>query len=448
MNLQTSSIGNFLIVSGAAIACLYEPSGLLHIFIGSGVYGRDLLLAMHMLLLTMYFISIGQVRSLMKYAWPIVFFVLFFWPLFQSRTQLKDLLITLKWYAMWIDWMGIGYLIALKPRMPKLATAFCICCFLLILTDAAIGFREITTNHLVLPAESNEDTAAGVTAARNQTLEGSIRVQGLQRDVFSFGNLMGVGFATCLAMFLLRRGFFLRLTCIILTGFFGYVGFNSGGRSVLFGMLLTGLFFVIAFFSARFFKQQSPKIMLIALVAEGIVGLIGIGQTLLTIVNGMGLHLTVLNLASSFERDAVWRERLATMADSPISFFIGMPSAYYIGISGDPINFVDNLPLWIFYHTGIVGVVFFTIFFATMCRKRMAYLHPEGYLVFVFFMAMVWGEGLARDTLGMYSCLPMFAAAGFLIGKDYLDCRAKALTTNATETEPALKEQPPTLIEA
>jgi|GEM_PF-6755641 len=436
MNFKTSTIGTLLIIFGTGIAALYEPSGLLHTFIGSGVYGRDLLLGMHLMLLIMYFISIEQFKPFIKVAWPIIIFALFFSPLFQSRSQLKDLLITLKWYAIWLDWMGVGYLIALRPRMPRLAVACLVLTYLFVFTDACIGFKEIKTNHLVLPAEANEDTAAGVTASRSQTMDGNIRAQGLQRDVFSFGNLMGVGFTTCLCIVALRRGFFTRASCLAMAAFFAYVGLFCGGRSVLFGMMLVSLLFIVAMYSSGYFKLYASRIMGTAIAVEGIVACIGIGYTLLYVITALNLHLTVLNLDSSFERDQVWRERLGLMFDYPISTLIGMPSAFYVARNGDPINFVDNLPLWIFYHTGIIGVVFFTVFFAKMCRRKLAYLHPSGYLVFIFFMGLVWGEGLARDTLGMYGCLPMFGAAGFLMGKEYLaDRLAKAPLEESVETE-------------
>jgi hypothetical protein len=235
----------------------------------------------------------------------------------------------------------------------------------------------------------------------------------------------------------LRRGFFLRGTSALLAAFFAYVGFHCGGRSVLFGMMLVSVFFMMAFFSQRLFMQNAGKVITAAVITEGIVALIGIGNTLLTVINGLNLHMTVLNLASSFERDEVWRERLLLMFDYPISVLIGMPAAFYVGRNGDPITFVDNLPLWLFYHTGIVGLIFFITFFATLCRKRTAYVHPQGYLIFIFFMGLVWGEGLARDTLGMYSCLPMFGAAGFLMGKTFL-----ANLKEIPEPEPQLEEPP------
>lgn len=412
------SLDWWLAVLGATIPLFYIPNGVMHLYLGRLVYARELLLLMHLGATLHCLHRAGHLPILRRSILPLFIFGAFLLPLTTDSTTQRDFLVICKWVLLWTDAILTGYLVFLQRRFVKTVAAIGTVALSLFALDGVIGLYELRTNSFVFAVQKEEETEAGVQVARSQQLAGVVRVQGMQRDVFSFANFMGVAFVTCLTVLARQRRWWLRAGAAIGVLGFCYVGFYSGGRSALLGMALALALFGIQMLSPPFLVRHGRKIMASAVVFGGVICFIGLAELLQSVIALVSDDSRVFNLASTYDRDAVWTERLDLMRTLPLSFALGMPTAKWMVGDALPVQFTDNQVLWIVFHTGVGGLALMLTYFYRLARPQTCEQHPTAYPALMFYMALLFGEGIARDTLFMFSAVPVFLLNGYFSAAD------------------------------
>ncbi len=174
-----------LIFSGWTVALLYFPSGLLHLYLGGKVYARDGLMGLHFAVSVWFLFRTGLVGRWLKHCWWLALVPLLVLPAAADRASVIEVFTVWKWVVLWNDWIILGMLAALTSLNLRGVTILGVLTAILLLADAAAGFREYQTNQFFLPIKSGEKSALGVALGVNEVLGGKqIRLNGLQRDVF------------------------------------------------------------------------------------------------------------------------------------------------------------------------------------------------------------------------------------------------------------------------
>ncbi len=405
----------WILVTGLAIFLTYLPDGLIHLKLGPAAYGRDILMGLHLGVAAYFLERQRLLLPFLKLAWPILVGALCFLPLFLAKTQFRDFVVHVKWILLWTDWMILGYLLFRVRTLRKSLLALAITGCLFILIDSGAGYYEVTSGQFLLPIESSEETASGEQLGRSQTLGFNIRAQGFQRSVFAFSNMMGLGLLLSLAyaVYIGRSKWMIFPACI--AGWFFYVAFVSGGRSSLLGMLPVISCFFWCWRSPKHFIQHFPKAALVMVISGMAMCIIGLGNSISTVIAPFAHQSRTFSMASVYERDEIWAERLQTLMDHPVALITGMPSIAIFHRNVNAIDFADNTLLYLLYHFGlpITLLILSVIYRTTVDHFRMH--HAKAYILFAFSLAFIWGEGIARDTLWYFGCMPLFFSLGYLI---------------------------------
>ena len=406
----------FLFCAGWAITLLYFPSGLMHEWLGSLVYARDVLLISHLVATLIFFAKSGRLRSFAKNSWLLLLVPLFMLPaVFKSDYSIEALTLW-KWAAMWLDWILLGRLLAAQRSFTGTMWVLAGLTVLLLAADAAAGCYEWKTNKFLFPMRG-EVSGLGIPMGKDQHLVHHLRLKGLQRDVFSFANLMGLGCVLALCIFTSVKNALWRYSAFVISGMFALVLFASGGRSALIGIFAAGLLAAAFALDHQRVRRYSNHVVALWLCMAFAISLIGVGEITEVVGSSVLEGSYVGNSNSSYARDRSWGNILAAIGHVPIVLFTGGPLGSYIDSQVDAIyHWADNNYLWLVYHTSVVGLLGVVAYFRKVLGYRVSSSREWARDCCLLFLVFVMGESIAREALTFLGCMPLFVACGFITG--------------------------------
>lgn len=425
MNL--TFLNRLLVYAGLLLWVISLPSGLLHSVLGKAKYALDGLMILHLMVSSVHLIRIRHYKDLLFDSWPLLLSLLLFLPAFwrsgnyftnmDSGTGRNVFLIGFKWYFLWFDALIIGYLMSFEGVLPGKTGLLTALLFCLMAADALVGIKEIRSGTYFLDTSSEEETAFGVQAARTTVVESYVRVKGLQRDVFFFSNLMGLGVVCCIIMIFLKKNPFMKGLFFLLLPLFGYPLYASGGRSAFIGIsfaLSISLFLLIA---PHFTKRFSGLFFLGAFAACWGIIYIGIGPLTESVSNLFFRHSYIGDPTSAYDRDYYWSMFFDKMKEVPLIFLVGGPvAALFDSHAWALLAFADNQLIWQLYHNGIWGILLFVYYYyRKLCLvRRIGAFEP--FIIFSVLLCFVLGESVARDNFFMPGYIPLMIMCGYLAG--------------------------------
>ncbi len=406
--------GRTLWQSGCIIAMLYFWSGLLHAILGSGVYVRDVLLLGHLGACLFWFYKTGQLKPFLSRNWLVVAPGLFLLPALANGAYRVEALTFLKWTAIWMDWIALGGIGFVTLRGFEVSTrVFLLIAALLLLGDAVTGFYEVKTEAYVLQ-EHGRVSAFGVEEVKEQKLQGLLRVKGLQRDVFSYANLMGMSMVAGLLVFVMQESLYWRVASMAWVFLFAGAVFLSGGRSAFFGILAAGLVGAGLVSISDFTRRHFRTVVLVWLVLGLIISVVGVGRLTESVGGSVMKGSRAGDSDSAYMRDAAWAGIFESIKNVPIIVVTGAPVVSFLETNVDPIyHWADNQYLWLLYHASLAGLLAPILYFNNMLRLPPDERHPWVRDALVLFLLYVMGEAIARESMTFLGCLPLFLACGW-----------------------------------
>jgi hypothetical protein len=409
------SAAAFLFYSGWAVTLLYFPSGLMHAVFGGKVYFRDILLMFHLAAVAVWLLKTGRFSEVARRSALLFVPAVFILPALFNDVYRVEAMTFIKWTAFWLDWICLGSLslLVIKGRSTAL-TIFVVLTMLLLVADLGAGFYEKASGTYVFQVKG-EVSAFGVRSGLDAKLASELRIKGLQRDVFSFANLMAASCVAGLLAFVNARELRLQIACVVWSGLFGLGMFNSGGRSAFFGVFAAALVAGGLLFMQETVRKYYKRIVLGWFLIALAVSATGVGRLSEAIGGSVMKGSHIGNSDSAYERDANWTGITDTIKGAPIVLVSGGPVAALLDPKVDAIyHWADNQYLWFLYHTSIIGFLAMTLFFATMLG-----LPPPGDRQWikdgmVLFLLFVMGEAIARESMTFIGCMPLFVACGCL----------------------------------
>lgn len=404
-----------LLFSGWAIALLYLPSGLLHFYLYAAVYGRDVLLGIHLVACLVLLHRAGHLDQLLRSSAILGLVPLFLLPAVFYHDFTLEALRTVKWSVLWLDWIILGYLAFFNRRWDPWLAVFVTITLLELVIEWAVGLYEWHLGEFLFSTQWGEKTALGVLEVSDLRLAGDhIRVRGLQRDVFSFANLMAMSATLGLVWASLSHIARDKILGYLWAAAFAVMLVVSGGRSALFGVFAAAL---LAGAYAVDEKHARPwsKIYVIFWLGIGVVvSLLGVGTLTETISGLIFGHSHIGDSTSAYMRDDNWRNILAAFENTPLILIIGGPFATLLDSSVAPMfHWADNQYLWDMYHLGVAGFLAIAFYFFRVLKDADR-SSPKAMDAMVFFLLLVMGEGIARESLTFMGCAPLFVACGYV----------------------------------
>ena len=407
----------FLFFSGWVITLCYLPSGLLHFLLGSGVYFRDGLLLLHLTGCLVWLARNREFSTLTRRLWTLCVPALFVLPAFADGGSRVEALTFVKWTALWVDWIILGRMAGFVPGITPLVKTLIGITAALLLADLGAGLYERINHTFLIAGESNDQTAFGVQIEREATLGEQLRVKGLQRDVFSFANLMGMSTVLGLLLFTNLKRPALRLPALAWTVAFGAMLLASGGRSAFFGVLASGLLVAGLLLAPQWVRRHYPRVVLGWLLACLVISAFGIGRLTESVGGSVMSSSGVGNSVSAYMRDSSWADILDAIGRVPVVLIFGSPFSALIDPKVDVFyHWADNEYLWLLYHASVLGFVAMAWFFSSVLLARAEDEPERGWAMdaTVLFLLFVMGEAVARESMTFIGAMPLFVAIGFL----------------------------------
>ncbi|HSI15552.1 MAG TPA: hypothetical protein VK961_26135 [Chthoniobacter sp.] len=402
-----------LVFAGWAIALLYLPSGLLHYYLGGKVYLRDGLMGLHFGACVFHFYRTGLLGRWLRQCWWLALVPLLILPAAADRASVVEAVTLWKWTVLWNDWIMIGTLAALTWLEPRGMVILSALTLVLLVADAAAGFHEYQTNRFLFPIKSGEKSALGVVLGFDQVLGGKqIRLKGLQRDVFSFANLMAAAAVGGLAVASVTRRVAWRAAGWIWAALFGSMLFLSGGRSAFFGVAAAAAIAIATQVSPEYTRRWKRWAVLAWLAFGVFISLYGVSELSDQLSALFFKHHRAGSTASAFLRDRAWQGLTGAIIEQPVILLCGAPVAALMDTHVTPFyHWADNEYLWLAYHVGLPGALAVVLFFFSAVRRESG--RDIADTVFFLYLVFIMGEGIARESLTFLGCLPLFVAAGF-----------------------------------
>jgi hypothetical protein len=402
-----------LFYCGWAITLLYFPSGLLHFVLGAGVYGRDLLLGIHFCAGLYWLLKTRKLAAFARRSWLLLVPAVFVLPAVFYRLTAVEALTFSKWTVFWLDWIIMGGLAPLVLKeINRTFVIFAALTALLLAADLAAGSYERIANHYLLDTRG-EKSDFGVEEGKELTLQSHLRAKGLQRDVFSYSNLMAMSCVAGLLAFISFEEITPRFFSMAWIACFGVGMFLSGGRSAFFGVAAAGLATIGYLTIPEMVRRYDRRLVLGWFLFALIISVVGVGELTEAIGSSLMRGSHIGNSASAYARDANWTGIMDAIERDPVVLVSGGPIASLADAKVDPIyHWADNEYLWLVYHSSIVGLVAMFLYFLYVLGLRpvggRTWVH-DGLILFLLF---VMGEAIARESLTFIGCMPMFLACG------------------------------------
>jgi hypothetical protein len=406
--------GRILFYAGCVITLLYFPSGLLHALLGPGVYGRDVLMLIHLGASLLWLAKAGKANAFVRRTFLLLVPAVFVLPALGSTTYRVEAATFVKWGAIWLDWVVLGQLarmVLVGFEMPLRIFAG-VAVFLLVV-DAGAGLYESRTGTYIIHQEA-EVSAFGVGETKESHLLGHLRVKGLQRDVFSYSNLMGMSMVAGLLIFLTQESIAVRVVSLGWILGFAVCLFKSGGRSAFFGVFAASAATACVLAAPVLTRRCYGIVVGVWLTIAILISCIGVGVLTESIGGSVMQGSDIGNAQSAYMRDANWKGITQAIKDLPIVLISGAPLAAVVDTKIDPIyHWADNEYLWLLYHTSIIGLLAVIVYFVNVLKLPPA---PEAGWAkdcLVLFLLFVMGEAIARESMTFLGCMPLFAACGW-----------------------------------
>jgi hypothetical protein len=416
-----------LIVLGWIVGLLYFPSGLLHGVAGAVVYVRDLLMGFHLLASLFWLSRQGHLKWVAQHSWVFLITPVLLIPGVMDHNYTLEALRTCKWSICWLDWIVLGYLLRMNQHWGQWFKLLGAVTLLMMCTELVAGAIEWQTGSYLFPTSWNEKTALGVSRGNDQLLEGKMRIHGLQRDVFSFANVMGMNAVAGMACLALFRNSAVQLGGALWACAFGFMMVVSGGRSALFGAFAAAVYtgwLLLAPVSAG--KNGRRYVLAWVLIAIAL-SLVGVGKFTDFVGEQFlgGAHIG--DSDSAYMRDNYWVKMRAAFVGQPLILVLGGPFVSLLDSKTDVMfHWADNQLLWNLYHTGIIGSVAVIFFFYKVLENEPRESERLTRQALILFLLFVVGEGIARESLTFIGCLPLFVLCGYDSAGQVINQRAPA----------------------
>lgn len=359
-------------------------------------------------------------RSLLR---PVInrYCLLFVWglcfvPLFWSdnKSDVYGGLFVFKWVILWVDCALLGYIIKLEFDGPVAIRWLLILSLCYLTVEATAGFYELWTGSYLVDVDSEAESVFEHKLVRSEQLEGVIRVRGLQRDVFDFSNLMGVGVLMSGIVVVYSSALLSRVVCLVLGLCYAYMLVYGSGRSAVLGS--AGALLVLVGLNHRRKRALWAKALIITAFSLGFLVLfLGIGQLANNVSKALFPEFYILDSQSSYMRDDVWLGIWDKLnANSDISL-LGAPVAKLFDDRISPfLESVDNIFLWTVYHSGLVGLSLWIVFIWQFLSETLAGSIKREFTLFSSFMVFLLLEGCVRESFFFPSSLCFFFTSGVL----------------------------------
>jgi hypothetical protein len=403
-----------LIVLGWVVGLLYFPSGLLHGVLGAIVYVRDLLLGVHLILSLYWLGRKGHMNWVVQHSWVFLITPLLLLPAVMDHNYTLEALRTCKWSFCWFDWILLGHLLRMNRHWGQWFKLLGILTLLMMCTELVAGFIEWQTGSYLFPTTWGETTAFGVMRGNDQLLEGKLRIHGLQRDVFSFANVMGMNAVAGMACLTVFRQPALRLGGVLWACAFGFMMVVSGGRSALFGAFAAAVYAGYLLLAPASAAKNSRRYVVAWLVIAVVLSLIGVGKFTDFVGEQLlgGAHIG--DADSAYMRDNYWVKMRGDFISQPLILLLGGPLVSLLDAKTDVMfHWADNQLLWNLYHIGIFGSLAFIYFFYKILEHEPRETERLTRQMLILFLVFVVGEGIARESLTFIGCLPLFVLCGY-----------------------------------
>ncbi len=406
-----------LIYSGWVITLLYFPSGVLHFYLGSAVYFRDVLLAVHFAASVVWLHRMGDLRWVMRQSAILLLVPVLLIPAIADPDFRFEALRTVKWTFSWLDWIFIGHFAFHYRRWDRWLGIFIGLTVTELLLEWLVGAYEWKVGHYVFatPTSWDERTVFGVQEVKDLRLGADIRVRGLQRDVFSFANLMAMSAVLGLAWASISRQRWQRAVGFAWAAFFAVMLVISGGRSALFGILASTILSIGFAVDHHRTRRWSNGYVLGWVAVAMLISLVGVGKLTETVSGTFLGKARIGDSSSAYMRDDNWTNIQAAFEQEPIILVIGGPIASLLDTRIAPMfHWADNQFLWDTYHLGLAGAVAIAFYFFRVLWISRPGVQARGTDVIVLCLLFVIGEGIARESLTFMGCMPLFIACGYV----------------------------------
>ena len=144
--------------SGWAITLLYLPSGLLHFYLYAAVYGRESLMGIHLVACLIILNRAGQLESIMRRSAILGLVPVFLLPAVFDHDFTLEALRTVKWCALWLDWIILGHL-AFNRRWEPWLVVFVAMTLIELVIEWAVGVYEWHLGQFLFSTQWGEKTA-------------------------------------------------------------------------------------------------------------------------------------------------------------------------------------------------------------------------------------------------------------------------------------------------
>ena len=417
-----------LIISGWIIVLLYLPSGMLHAVVGNFVYARDILLGLHLAASVFWLARNQQLRWVAENSWVILITPILLIPAVldlnltpNGGTISMEALRTCKWSLCWLDWFCLGVFLRMNHDWGKWFQVVVLVTIGWLVIELLAGVYELSTGQYLFPTVWGQRTAFGVLVGNDQYLGSEHRIRGLQRDVFSFANLMAMSAVAGMACLTITRRVVVQVGAALWTIIFSILMFVSGGRSALFGALAAAIYTVSILLFRQRMRRFGRRYVLIWLLIGIALSLLGVGRFTDWISDNLlgGAHYGDPN--SAYMRDTYWVQMLAAFRHSPIILVIGGPFASLLDHSiARMFHWADNQFLWNLYHLGIAGFLGVAFYFFRVLQVADEWSEPHIFDTLILFLLLVLGEGIARESLTFMGCVALFITCGYVIASDHV----------------------------
>jgi hypothetical protein len=416
-----------LIILGWIVGLLYFPSGLLHGVLGAVVYVRDLLLGAHLLASLYWLGRKGSLPSVTRYSWVFLITPVLLIPGVMDHNYTMEALRTCKWSVCWLDWIVLGHLLRMNRHWGNWCRVLGAVTLLLMGTELVAGFIEWQTGSYLFPTTWGEKTAFGVSRGYDQLLDGQMRIHGLQRDVFSFANVMGMNAVVGMACLTIFRQPGIRLGAIVWTCAFGLMMVVSGGRSALFGAFAAAVYLAYLLLAPVSAAKNTRRYVLAWLIIAVVLSVVGVGKFTDFVGNQILAGSYVGDSESAYMRDAYWVKLRGDVVSQPMILLIGGPwTSLFDSKTAVMFHWADNQYLWNLYHIGAGGTLAVMFFFYQVIELEPRESERATRKALILFLVFVAGEGIARESLTFIGCLPLFLLCGYDSAGEIISRRASS----------------------
>jgi hypothetical protein len=321
--------------------------------------------------------------------------------------------LTIMWIMKWGLAAQLGILVC-RERLQRELTVMVAVLVGLIVIDGVIGLWEIRNQTYYFTASAEEITITGASILSNNGFGDLIRIHGIHRSPGDFGNAMALGMMVTAYLLLVCGQRIIRAIMLPLLLLFAYVLFFSTLRSFLVGGAFAVLALVCATLGRRLFDRRLAHITLGLILAC----LFFSDNNIIPAVEFVSKHVlsgfAIGDVNSSYERLDSWDDVIRDIRAAPIVIIIGGPLAAALSLDAPPSNICDNIFLWIFYHTGIFGLLGFVIVTPMPLTTR---TDPRGRALYFGAAVQVLVTGIFTDSLFYFSSVLMFFALGLILGE-------------------------------